>query len=193
MRAHSFSRATRPRMGSIAPVLAACALAAAGGVAHADAIEGPPEDCPAGSTGTSSHTDTYCMPSSCPDDAFCTAPSDRGTERELFCTANVGLCIESRTAMPGGRFPDGVAPTPITYEVARAACTTDADCTAPAHCVVTSRCTPRTALQFVSGAFGCAATRAGSPRSSPTAGLALASAAVAVSIVARGTRRSRLR
>ena len=133
--------------------LVSSVVAVSGGIAHADAIDSPPEDCPRGSTGTSSHTDTYCMPSSCIASTDCTPPSDIGTERELVCSPSVGLCLETRTAIPGGRFPDDIVPGPISYDVAHGACTTDTDCVAPAHCVVMSRCTRRTATEFVTRAL----------------------------------------
>lgn len=172
-----------------ATLLASLGLLAVPSAANADAIDAPPDDCPRGSTGTSSHTDTYCMPSSCTASANCTAPSDIGTERELVCTPSVGLCIETRTAMPGGRFPDGVVPSPITYDVAHGACTTDADCTTPAHCVVMSRCTPRTATEFVTRALGCSVGRPGVHDVPSAAETSLVSAALAAFVVARVARR----
>lgn len=125
-------------------------------VVRADAIMGPPEDCPRGSRGESSHTDTICAPSTCVVDADC--DSGTGTDA-LVCTADVGLCIESRTRMPGGLMPLGVEVTPVTYDVASTGCTTDADCTAGTHCVVASRCAQRTATEFVRHTLGCSAHR----------------------------------
>jgi hypothetical protein len=128
------------------------------GLASADAIMGPPEDCPRGSRGESSHTDTICAPSTCVVDGDCGGGT--GTDA-LVCAANVGLCIESRTRMPGGLRPPGVEATPVTYDVASTSCSTDADCAAGTHCVVASRCAQRTATEFVRHTLGCTAQRGG--------------------------------
>lgn len=192
----SAHRGTRRRAAvavhaALVALCALAALAATSNAARADAVMPPPDDCARGSTGTTSHTDTYCMPSACTTSIDCNAPSDLGTERELACTPSVGLCIETRSAIPGGRFPAGIVPGRVSYDVAHGACTTDADCAAPAHCVATSRCTARTTTEFVTRALGCTAPRAGAlPRDGADL-TALSSAALGVLVVARLARRHR--
>ncbi len=60
-------------------------------VAFADAIEGPPENCPSGALGTSSHYGPMCSPDLCNDDAECQAqgmfprPPGRVCRPSQFC------------------------------------------------------------------------------------------------------------
>lgn len=131
-------------------------LGVGAGRASADAVPGPPDDCPAGARGETSHTDTYCAATICASDADCSPSYGYGSGSDpSVCTAAVGLCLEPRTRVPGGRWPSDSPPAPVTYDVATGSCASDSDCAAPSRCVVTSRCTPRTAAQFVARALGC--------------------------------------
>lgn len=175
-------------MGRLVLGFAALALALVSSPrpASGDAVPPAPADCPVGSSGTTSHTDTYCMPSSCTASTDCTPPSGVGTPGELFCTPNLGLCLETRTAIPGGRPLPGPPPGPISYDVAHGPCATDADCAAPARCVVMSRCAPAPAPAAVVEWLGCSS----SPHRSGPPGGVLASAALLG--LARSVRRRRV-
>ena len=48
---------------------------ALGGTAHADVLMGPPQDCPSGSRGASSHVGPTCAPVRCESDTDCTEGS----------------------------------------------------------------------------------------------------------------------
>lgn len=150
----------RQRAACVAVAHAGAALATAvvlvAGVARADAIMAPPPDCPPGSHGESSHTDTICSPTDCTTDAECTGPGT-GTDAEV-CTPALGLCIESRTRAMGGLLPPDMAGRMVTYDVASTSCSTPADCPAGTTCVIASRCARRTALAFARHALGCRAS-----------------------------------
>jgi hypothetical protein len=146
---------TAPR----ATLAAALALSLAPSPASADAVMGPPTDCPRGSVGESTHTDEFCRPTTCATDVEC-GPGT-GVD-DLFCEPSVGVCIEVRTRRMGGLRPPGLADSEIVYDVAASSCATDADCTGGMHCAVASRCAPRTATEFVEHALGCTAHRSAS-------------------------------
>ncbi len=92
----------------------------------ADAIEPPPEDCPRGSEGTSSHAGDWCEPTECdgPDDC------------ELACQPEIGLCITREEVSCGGM---AIEPCTTTREEAHGRCTTSADCEV-GDCEIADRC-----------------------------------------------------
>jgi MYXO-CTERM domain-containing protein len=57
-------------------------------IALADVVSGPPEDCPAGTWGASSHWGPYCTPARCPDSGEC----DDGKDCQSlgFCRIDLG-------------------------------------------------------------------------------------------------------
>jgi len=98
--------------------------------AVADVVMPPPERCPRGATGTTSHEGQWCAPTTCIDDGNCW---------QGRCTEAVGLCITSQQIRCGGR--GGWDPNcKVTKTVAHSACSTDSDC-ATGTCQVASRCT----------------------------------------------------
>ncbi len=66
-------------------------LALCSSIAFADAVEGPPDNCPSGAIGTSSHYGPMCTPDLCNDDAECQAqgmfprPPGRVCRPSQFC------------------------------------------------------------------------------------------------------------
>lgn len=96
--------------------------------AYADAIGPPPEDCPSGSTGRSSHAGRWCKPLPCVND---TCEADGTCE-------TTGLCLLEASDCGGGRRPD-TAPCTRTRREAVGLCRTDADCT-EGTCVVDAYC-----------------------------------------------------
>jgi len=91
--------------------------------AWADAVMPPPNSCPAGSTGVSSHGGPHCQPTTCESTAECTEGGTCGTQ---------GLCIETREGSSMGG--------PFTFEAAVDVCFDASDCNEDAECVVADRC-----------------------------------------------------
>lgn len=122
-------------MGGRFPVvmIAAIALGAAS-PARADRVPSPPEDCPPGSRGHSSHTGRWCASQPCADDSAC--------GHGLSCRPSA-LCIEDQPFVPHSRRPPpGEDPTPQTRAVAVAPCGADGSCPGEARCVRAERCVP---------------------------------------------------
>ena len=107
--------------GLLITTLLAAGLAAWSPVAHADAIDMPPDDCPTGAVGVSSHDGAYCQPSTCDPKTAC---RDEGT----LCQPDVGLCVEEQTVACGGKRSDMDKPCSVTLRVAHGPCSRDSDC-----------------------------------------------------------------
>jgi hypothetical protein len=120
---------TSPRhlVGALATVLSIATLSLTAD-ARADAIGGPPDDCPVGTTGRSDHGGEYCHPTVCAGAGDC--PDDRLCEPQ-------GLCITATTRSISHRGGSGQVP----FEEVSGPCDDDSDCRAPARCVVANRCT----------------------------------------------------
>jgi uncharacterized protein (TIGR03382 family) len=134
----------------LAPLLLIALLLPA--VALADAVPGPPENCPRGATGTTSHEGTWCAPTTCASDTDCW---------EGRCTQDIGLCVTSQQIPCGGR--GGWDPNcKVTQSIAHRTCRSDKDC-ATGTCEVASRCAmawnPLRGRDV--GCGGCSAAEAG--------------------------------
>jgi hypothetical protein len=102
-------------------------------VALADVVMDPPEDCPAGSEGTSSHAGEWCEEQTCDaDDADASCPE--GTE-----CLSTSVCLDVYEDECGGLQPD--TGEPCTFEVREVlgSCETDDDCER-GTCVTADRC-----------------------------------------------------
>lgn len=99
-------------------------------VAFADRVPAPPDDCPRGSEGRTSHSGRWCAPTTCEADADCRTEGTRCEE--------LALCVEQESYVPGGRTRDR---TPRSRPVARGACLEDA-CPGAAECQTARRCVP---------------------------------------------------
>lgn len=103
------------------------------GVAHADAIDGPPA-CPPGARGDSAHEGQWCEPWPCTADAEC----DGGR-----CVP-WRVCTRVATVVPGGLRPTEPPPEPRTLVVAT--------CAPSAACTGTEEPPPPTVGRFEDGA-----------------------------------------
>jgi hypothetical protein len=145
-------------------LLLAALLLGAPSTALADAISGPPEDCPRGSEGTSSHAGEWCRPTTCTDDAAC--------REDHRCQEALGLCVgqeERWYGRWGGPEDQNTYMTDVVY----GACSSDADC-GQGSCVVARRCAPslsRVIQRKADGCFGCSTV--GAPVGVGLAGLLL--------------------
>jgi hypothetical protein len=99
------------------------------GVALADAIDLPPDDCPAGSVGQSSHAGTWCEAQTCAPGATC----EEGT-----CQPH-GLCVLTETRPCGGRPAPGYENCTFVAHEALGPCDSQDDC-ARGTCEVVDRC-----------------------------------------------------
>lgn len=64
---------------------------------HADVVMGPPDDCPSGARGVTSHYGPRCVPDECADDAEC-APMDRFAVRPAGRVCRpAAFCVHERT------------------------------------------------------------------------------------------------
>ena len=102
-------------------------------LAFADAIGPPPEKCPPGSVGTSSHEGDWCQPGTCSTDGHC--PDNAS------CKPDVGLCVTHDEVPCGGLYPRDMEPCTTTLDVAHDACATNADCS-EGTCEIAHRCVP---------------------------------------------------
>ena len=116
-------------MRLLAPLLLILALLVPATVL-ADAVMPPPERCPRGASGSTSHEGQWCAPTTCTDDSNCW---------EGRCTEDIGLCVTSEQIRCGGRgsFDPNCM---VTKTVAHGSCKTDSDC-ALGTCIVADRCT----------------------------------------------------
>ena len=99
--------------------------------AFADAIGPPPEECPPGSVGQSSHEGQWCEPATCILDTSC----DKGAK----CRPGVGLCVTHEVVPCGGLYPVEMEPCTTTIDEAHRPCASDADC-GQGTCEVARRC-----------------------------------------------------
>jgi hypothetical protein len=109
--------------------------------ALADAVMGPPEDCPPGSSGRSSHRGPFCAPTTCETDADCERQMsyrDRDRGRKFECKAQVSVCIEQKDFTSWRRRPADGAKTMLP--VAVSACGRGATCAGTAVCETARRC-----------------------------------------------------
>lgn len=99
-------------------------------VAFADRVPAPPDDCPRGSEGRTSHSGMWCAPTTCQTHGDCRTAGMRCEE--------LALCVEQESYVPGGRTRDR---TPRSRPVARGACL-DGACPGEAECQTAHRCVP---------------------------------------------------
>ncbi len=114
-------------------------------LALADAIGPPPEKCPPGAIGESSHEGEWCQPSTCTIDC----PEGRK------CRPGVGLCVTSTEVPCGGLYPVEMEPCTTTIIEAHGPCAADSDC-AKGTCEVARRCIRTSTLSRVGKGCGCA-------------------------------------
>ncbi len=109
-------------------------------VAHADAVMGPPKDCPVGARGQTSHNGPWCAPTTCADDTKC--PSGEVCREQALCVATE--TVPSRSGWSWGK--------PITLSTAYGTCDKGAAC-AKGTCEVALRCVAR--AQAIKSGKGC--------------------------------------
>lgn len=131
--------------------------------ARADAVPGPPSDCPAGTQPATCHGGPHCLPTLCKTDADCGDLGPCRTQR---------MCVD--TISCGGLRPSD-APPPPTFEVIRGECSDSCG-----RCEEIRYCGAKPTS--VRNLFGCAA---GEGDTSLGLGLALAGA---LALVLRGRR-----
>ena len=107
--------------------------------ALADAVPSPPENCPPGSYGETSHSGQWCQPSTCKTDDDCKSLDNHWARKKSgphVCRSQP-LCILHTKVRPGGRggFRN---PNPIDREVAQSDC--NKGCTGVATCERVKRC-----------------------------------------------------
>ncbi len=115
--------------------------------AHADAVEGPPEDCPDGQVGTTDHIGPRCVPLECTD----------GTCDEGPCT-HAGMCVVEEERQCGGMTTPG-SPCTFTFVEAFDLCDNDDDCS-QGTCVVADYCLDTSSKSQGGGACGGCTTGA---------------------------------
>jgi MYXO-CTERM domain-containing protein len=92
------------RAGGLA-LIGALAVLAVGFDAGADVVMPPPEDCPIGTVGTSSHGGPRCVPVYCPDAGGC--PAGTFCQPHYYCAQDnygieiLGVCGEGETCAEG--------------------------------------------------------------------------------------------
>ncbi|MFO0680963.1 MAG: MYXO-CTERM sorting domain-containing protein [Sandaracinus sp.] len=111
--------------------------------AHADAVDLPTVQCPAGSRAQPAHSprEGICAPETCTTDADCSA----GTCEEMpLCV----VPIQCGRGWDGGPFPDGGFPPPCSFDTTPAACGADGSCTS-GSCQTRRVCVTPTAVEPV--------------------------------------------
>lgn len=145
---------------------------------RADAVPSPPEDCPRGAVGRTGHSGVWCDPTTCAASDTCEDSRDCQTQ---------GLCITHETYTPGGRPGPDRPSTPLSRDIAEAACNAGETCADGSRCVVARRCVkPSLADAFnpKNAGCGCALT----DRADAATGLGLALAGVFALVAARRRR-----
>ena len=118
-------------------------------LAWADAVDMPPDNCPTGAEGTSSHSGTWCIPTECSSDDEC---SDTPCSEQ-----EIGLCVETEEDVScGGWMPDTGEPCTFTRRTAHGTCTEQSDC-AVGTCEFDRRC----ANSIASRCAGCSSSPSG--------------------------------
>jgi MYXO-CTERM domain-containing protein len=106
----------------------------------ADVVMPPPDDCPPGSVGHSSHLGPYCAPTTCNTDADCKNQGSwhhRDKGRTLVCEDGLALCIEQKDFTRWRGRPDaGKNMRPVAVS----ACDRGGACASPAVCETARRC-----------------------------------------------------
>ena len=115
-----------------------------GQFAYADVVMDPPEDCPIGSEGTSSHSGEWCREMTC--DA--TDPCPEGTE-----CVNTSVCLNVFEAECGGIGAD-TGSWPFEVREVLGTCESDADCER-GTCVTANRCATDAQQDEVEAETGC--------------------------------------
>lgn len=111
--------------------------------ARADVVGPEPEDCPAGSIGTSNHSGAYCTPRLCAD-----SPCDDGV------CETTGLCVLEEERQCGGMTTPG-SPCTYTHREVFGTCEGDGDCS-EGSCVIDEYCVDPSSKD--SEICGCAST-----------------------------------
>lgn len=137
------------RTHTVALMMFALALAATSGTASADAVGPPPDDCPPGAQGVTSHSGQWCVAMTCNTDADCTGGDSlramMGRGGGPTVCREVDLCLTTSTYHAGGRgaYLNGPDAPPLTRVIA-SACTPS--CDAPGVCSRAKRCAPAAAV-----------------------------------------------
>lgn len=118
----------------LGPLLAGALVSLLPCVARADAIDGPPSDCPPGSIGDSSHDGSWCTPTVCERDEDCEKQAPVSARKRRFRCEEAALCVEhTRSDRWRG---NGIE----ERDIARRACAADGSCVRPEQCVTAKRC-----------------------------------------------------
>ncbi len=118
----------------LGPLLVGALMSLLPSAAQADAIDGPPSDCPPGSIGDSSHSGSWCAPSVCERDEDCAKQDHSSNRKRHFRCEEAALCVEhTRSERWRG---SGVE----ERDIARRACAADGSCVRPEQCVTAKRC-----------------------------------------------------
>lgn len=108
--------------------------------AFADAVPGPPEDCPPGSYGETSHSGQWCQPSTCKTDDECKSLDNHWARKKSgphVCRSQA-LCVLRTKVRPGGRSGFRNPGAMIDREVAQSDC--NKGCSGGATCERVKRC-----------------------------------------------------
>lgn len=138
--------------------------------ARADAVPNPPDNCPNGAFGITSHAGTWCEATTCSPTNTC---DTRYGGDALKCETQ-GLCVRSESYTAGGRRAVDEPPLQLTRQVADATCTAGETCADGSRCVVAQRCVRASLVDaFNPKNAGCGCALAGSGQLSLGLGLAL--------------------
>lgn len=130
-------------LSALASAALAAALTLSARAALADVVMGPPEDCPPGSSGRSSHRGPFCAPTTCETDADCERQMsyrDRDRGRKFECKDQVSVCIEQKDFTSWRQRPSPVDAGKTMLPVAVGACGRGATCAGTAVCETARRC-----------------------------------------------------
>ncbi len=129
-----------PVGGWAAAALATAVVLFGAAGARADAIEGPPTDCPAGSVGESSHSGAWCGATTCTADSDCEQYGRWPEPRRHYVCRQTELCVRTETYTLSQRLalPPGQAPPTATRAIGVGEC--GSACAAPAACTNLKRC-----------------------------------------------------
>jgi MYXO-CTERM domain-containing protein len=105
--------------------------------ARADAVPGPPTNCPPGAVGDTSHNGPWCRPTTCASDDDCVKNASYWEKGITRVCREQPLCVETREEKSKSGWTWG---KPITRDFALGACGSGASCVAPARCETAKRC-----------------------------------------------------